>query len=107
MGILQINIAVVHDYITAGDRSKPGEYGYINLIMTITDYIIAILNRADCRLAPSEWETSLQSNAVSHCLGANLESALSKTRPNKAVCIFNGSYCKYKSRAQDEGLLEP
>ena len=32
--------------------------------------------RADFRLAPSQWETSLQSNAVSHCLGANLESAL-------------------------------
>ena len=31
--------------------------------------------RADSRLAPSQWETSLQSNAVSHWLGANLESA--------------------------------
>ena len=32
--------------------------------------------RADCRLAPSQWETSLQSNTVSNWLGANLESAL-------------------------------
>ena len=32
--------------------------------------------RADSRLAPSQWETSLQSNAVSHWLGANPESAL-------------------------------
>ena len=32
--------------------------------------------RADCRLVPSQWETSLQSNAVSHWLGANLESVL-------------------------------
>ena len=32
--------------------------------------------RADSRLAPSQWETSLQSNAVSHWLGANLESTL-------------------------------
>ena len=31
---------------------------------------------ADARLAPSQWETSLQSNAVSHWLGANLDSAL-------------------------------
>ena len=31
--------------------------------------------RADSRLAPSQWETSLQSNVVSHWLGANLESA--------------------------------
>ena len=32
--------------------------------------------RADSRLVPSQWETSLQSNAVSHWPGANLESAL-------------------------------
>ena len=32
--------------------------------------------RADSRFVPSQWETSLQSNAVSHWLGANLESAL-------------------------------
>ena len=31
---------------------------------------------ADSRLAPSQWEMSLQSNAISHWLGANLESAL-------------------------------
>ena len=33
-------------------------------------------HRADPRFAPSQWETSLQSNAVSHWLGANPESAL-------------------------------
>ena len=32
--------------------------------------------RADFRLAPSQWETSLQSNAVSNWLVANLESVL-------------------------------
>ena len=32
--------------------------------------------RADSRLSPSQWETSLRSNAVSHWLGANLESDL-------------------------------
>ena len=32
--------------------------------------------KTDSMLAPSQWETSLQSNAVSHWLGANLESAL-------------------------------
>ena len=32
--------------------------------------------KADSRLTPSQWETSLQSNAVSHWLGANLGSAL-------------------------------
>ena len=33
-------------------------------------------SRADSRLALWQWETSLQSNAVSHWLGTNLESAL-------------------------------
>ena len=37
---------------------------------------LRIYFRADSRLAPSQWETALQSNAVSHWLGANLESAL-------------------------------
>ena len=32
--------------------------------------------RADSRFEPSQWETSLQSNAISHWLAANLESAL-------------------------------
>ena len=31
---------------------------------------------ADSRLAPSQWETSVQSNYVSHWLSTNLESAL-------------------------------
>ena len=35
-----------------------------------------IYTRADSRLAPSRWEPSLQSNAVSHWLGAILDSAL-------------------------------
>ena len=37
---------------------------------------LQVQGRADSRLAPSQWETALQSNAVSHWLGANLESAL-------------------------------
>ena len=32
--------------------------------------------RADSRLVPSQWETSLQSKAVSHWLGTNSESTL-------------------------------
>ena len=32
--------------------------------------------KTDSRLAPSQWETSLQPNEVSHWLGTNLESAL-------------------------------
>ena len=35
-----------------------------------------IFTGADSRFAPSQRETSLQSNAASHCLSANLELAL-------------------------------
>ena len=35
-----------------------------------------VIIRTGSRLGPSQWETSLQSNAVSHWLGTNLESAL-------------------------------
>ena len=37
--------------------------------------------RSDAGLAPSLWETSFQSNAVSHGLGAHLESALWPVSP--------------------------
>ena len=37
---------------------------------------ISHYSRADSRLAPSQWETSFQSTAVSYWLGANLESTL-------------------------------
>ena len=47
--------------------------------------------QADFRLAPSQWETLLQSNAVSHWLGANLESGTwqkgSKSVRQKHWCI--------------------
>ena len=34
------------------------------------------MHRADSRFVPSQYEMSLQSNAISHWLGTNLESAL-------------------------------
>ena len=43
---------------------------------SISTALMWIPHRADSRLAPSQWETLLQSTAVSHWLGANLESAL-------------------------------
>ena len=36
--------------------------------------------RAHCRFAPSQWETALLCNDVSHWLGASLESALTASR---------------------------
>ena len=43
------------------------------------------VNRAGSRFAPSQWEMLLQSNAISHWLGANLESALVKPRHNEFI----------------------
>ena len=43
-------------------------------------------HRADSRLAPSQWETSLQSKAVFHWLGANLESALHNHSTENESC---------------------
>ena len=42
----------------------------------LNHYKTVCICRADSRLAPSQWETSLQSNAVSHWMDTNLESAL-------------------------------
>ena len=38
-------------------------------------------SRANSRFVPSQWETSLQSNAISHWLGVNQESALIQAAP--------------------------
>ena len=48
----------------------------LNVISIKSMRCIIIHFRADSRLAPSQWETSLQSNGISHWLGVNLESAL-------------------------------
>ena len=40
--------------------------------------LVLYLHRADSRFVPSQWETALLCNDVSHWLGTNLESALPK-----------------------------
>ena len=45
-------------------------------INTMWPSACAMQCRADSRFAPSQWETALLCNAVSHWLGASLESAL-------------------------------
>ena len=51
------------------------------------------VDRAYSRLAPSQRETALQSIAVSHWLGANLESALVELRCCQFICLamYRGS----------------
>ena len=56
-------------------ESKHKSFFHENTYKNVVCKMSAIL-RADSMFAPSQWETSLQSNTVSHRLGANPESAL-------------------------------
>ena len=51
------------------------------------------MRRADSRLMPSQWETLLQSNAVSHWLGANLRSALYTYKDGLYIEMGPSSHC--------------
>ena len=57
-------------------RSKNCKILQVRQVKSLRKWEPCIILRADSRLAPSQWETSLQSNPVSHWLGTNLESAL-------------------------------
>ena len=52
-----------------------------------SSHIISI--KADSRLAPSQWETSLQSNGSTFLLGANLESALTMSHSVYILLIMS------------------
>ena len=59
-----------------------------NRLSTVSSpYIFLCVCRADSRLAPSQRETSLQSDVVSYWLGANLKSALC-IRTSPATCAL-------------------
>ena len=64
--------------------TEVGQWGHCNTVNPYhTEFILGIVNyvcSADSRLAPSQWETALLCNDVSHWLGASLESAL--------ICLF-------------------
>ena len=51
--------------------------------------------RADSRLAPSQWEASLQSKAVSHWLGTNPESALQMIITLHTWCYSGRRYLRH------------
>ena len=85
--------------------------------MYLNDFNTLRLNdpyRADSRFAPSQWETALLCNDVSHWLGASLESALSIYKhwrdesllvPVMASCLF-GAKPLLQSKLTN-GQLEP
>ena len=49
---------------------------WVTSLLDIHMHRLRYCNRADSRFAPSQWETALLCNGVSHWLGASLESAL-------------------------------
>ena len=55
-------------------HEQPNKIKYRRLGSTLQKLLSA--GRADSRFVPSQWETLLKSNTVSHWLGTNLESAL-------------------------------
>ena len=61
----------------------------------LLSFRILVYSRADSRLAPSQWETSLQSNTVAHWLDANLESALYSV---SCSCLSCRKYCNRSGR---------
>ena len=78
-----------------------GQWVWVRVGMTIRHLGTVIFwCRAEFRLAPSQWETSLQSNAISHWLGANLESSLLMAYFKTAVIpvCWQWSYCSLALR---------
>ena len=73
-------------FLIGDGLSTQGEYNIYSishkictLFYMLAGYSCIITPSADSRLAPNQWETSLQCNAVSHWLGASLESALTSS----------------------------
>ena len=48
-------------------------------------YVSTCYSRADSRFVPSQWETMLQSNTVSHWLGESLDSAMYSPVSHKSL----------------------
>ena len=62
--------------------------------------------RADSRLAPSQWEASLQSNVFSHWLNANLESALTVSEREHPLCGRHNECDGVSNHHPDDCLLK-
>ena len=77
--------SVIH-YDNYGKRHPKSLFGKV----WKNNHNTAMVIRVDFRFAPSQWETSLQSNAVSHWLDANLKSALVMIRSRKDLSVWVG-----------------
>ena len=67
--------SVLKTYISNLEKHEPARHELANRDTVVDGAMVGSYVRTDYKFAPSQWETSLQSNAVSHWLGANLESA--------------------------------
>ena len=82
-----VNIGSDNGLVPSGTKPLPEpmltnhQWGFVAFILSEVNFTV---NRADSRLAPSQWETSLQSNLVSHWLGANLELVLGNVQDTSA-----------------------
>ena len=85
-------------------RSKTRHYRTtnVNWLHYISVLLPRYYSRADSRVAPSQWETLLQSNAVSSWLRANLESTLYRKPCNlRSWChgfVWHGTWASYQIR---------
>ena len=76
--MLRITFKFGLPYVDQGNMSIPKLFHGFRAfkISYLCIYSLCSFTKADSRFSPSQRKTSLQSNAVSHWLGANLESAL-------------------------------
>ena len=75
-GILKLRIIVRRDSMARTWRQSYGVSLWVYSLICCTGHRHSLYYRADSRCAPSQWETALLCNDVSHWLGASLESAL-------------------------------
>ena len=77
-------------------KSPPHHPTHANFTFSFQDLFLTVRcipESPDSRLAPSQWKTWLQSKAVSHWLGTNLESALCTVSSHFNLIIIEKVTC--------------
>ena len=83
---------VLMRFTSSGLLHPPGKHNWIHRPVWHVANLTCEMHRADSRLAPNQWETSLQTNTVSHWLGVNLKPSL--VFPNSlTITIGPFQYC--------------
>ena len=75
------SIKCVNNWCTSHFKLQPVLYS--STILWAEVWIYTAVPRVDSRLAPSQWETLLQSNTVSHWLSANLSAIIIIVMPHE------------------------